>query len=121
MNTPTPSQFVGYAIGRTLPESLHPWVENDLVGPGAERRWLLRFFVPTLPFFLLVFLLPGELWIKVAMLAMMVVPFVIFTIALSYVWRRFRMEAHGLDPHLVDRGKHSDNERMRYQLRFGHQ
>ena len=121
MNKPTPTQFVKYAVGFKLPDELTEWVRNDLVGPGAERRWLLRFFVPTLPWFFLVFLLPGPVGIKVGMLAMMVVPFMVFTVALSYVWRRFRLSAHGLDPHLLDISKHREYDRLAYQARFGHQ
>ncbi|MBJ8345242.1 DUF5313 family protein [Antrihabitans sp. YC2-6] len=120
MKKPTPSQFVRYAIGQTLPEDLTEWVRDDLVGPGAERRWLLRFFIPTLPWFAFVFLFPGPIGIKIAMLAMMVVPFVVFTVALSYVWRRFRLAAHGLDPHLLDASKFKERDRLAYQARFGH-
>lgn len=121
MNKPTVKQRIGYDLGRTLPESLHEWVRNDLVGPGAEARYLIRFLVPTLPFFLLVFLLPGESWIKLAMLVMMVVPFVIFTVALSYVYRRFRLVAHDMDPELLEKTKHRAQERVMYERRFGHQ
>lgn len=121
MNKPTLKQRITYDLGRTLPESLHDWVRNDLVGPGAEARYLIRFLVPTVPLFFLVFLIPGDAWIKLAMLAMMIVPFVIFTIALSYVYRRFRLFAHGMDPGMLEKNKHRAQERLMYERRFGHQ
>jgi hypothetical protein len=120
MNKPTLRQRIAYDLGGTLPESLHGWVRNDLVGHGAERRYLVRFLVPVIPVFMVVLLLPGPFWVRVIMLTMMAVPMIVFTVSLSYVFRRFRLTQHGLDPKLLERLKYSDLERAAYHERFGH-
>ncbi len=121
MKKPNFRQWLAYNLGGTLPEELNEWVRNDLVGHWAMEKYLARFLVPTVPLMLLVFLLPGEIWIKITMLAMMVVPLVVFTVSLSYVYRRFRLAQHGLEPGLLNRVKYSDLERLHYQERYGHQ
>jgi hypothetical protein len=120
MNKPTLRQRIAYDLGAILPDSLHDWVHNDLVGHGAERRYLIRFLVPVVPVFLLVLLLPGPIWVRATMIAMMAVPMIVFTVSLSYVYRRFRLSQHGLDPKLLDRLKYSEMERDMYRQRFGH-
>lgn len=120
MNKPTLRQRIAYDLGAVLPDTLHDWVRNDLVGHGAERRYLFRFLVPVIPLFLLVLLLPGPLWVRAVMIAIMTVPMVVFTVSLSYVFRRFRLTQHGLDPKLLDQLKYSDIEREMYHQRFGH-
>ncbi|MDV7268228.1 DUF5313 family protein, partial [Rhodococcus oxybenzonivorans] len=32
---PTPFQWLGYAFGRRLPDSMQDWVRNDLIGDWA--------------------------------------------------------------------------------------
>ncbi|TQM29532.1 DUF5313 family protein [Nocardia bhagyanarayanae] len=120
MNKPTFGQRIAYDLGRELPEELHEWVVHDLVGHGAMERYLVRFIVPIIPFFALVLLFPGPMPLKIGMIVMMIVPLVIFTVALSYVWRRFRLIQHGLSPDLLDHGRISDRERERYELRYRH-
>ncbi|WP_040772589.1 DUF5313 family protein [Nocardia pneumoniae] len=120
MKTPTIGQRIAYDLGRELPEELHEWVIHDLVGHGAMERYLVRFLGPIIPFFALVLLFPGPLPLKIGLIVMMIVPLVVFTVALSYVWRRFRLVQHGLNPELVDHGKITDRERELYELRYGH-
>ncbi|WP_107653546.1 DUF5313 family protein [Nocardia suismassiliense] len=120
MKTPTIRQRIAYDLGRELSEELHEWVIRDLVGHGAMERYLVRFLGPVLPFFALVLLFPGPMPLKIGLIVMMIVPMVIFTVALSYVWRRFRLGQHGLNPELVNRAKFSEHDRERYELRYGH-
>ncbi|KAA0021139.1 DUF5313 family protein [Antrihabitans cavernicola] len=120
MNTPSITQRIRYDLGFELPESHHDWVRNDLVGPGSMERYLIRFLLPVLPFFGLVFLLGGDVWLEIAMIAIMLVPLIVFTISLTYVFRRSRLIQHGLDPALLDRTKFSDYERLRYRMNYGH-
>jgi hypothetical protein len=120
MNKPTFRQRIAYDLGAIMPDSLHDWVRNDLVGHGAERRYLVRFLVPMIPVILLVIFLPGPIWVRATMIAMMAVPMIVFTVALSYVYRRFRLAQHGMDPKLLDRLKYSDIDRELYRQRFGH-
>ncbi len=68
---PTFGQYVGYQFGRTLPDSLQDWVRQDLVGPGASARYLIRFTVPVLPILALFLLIPGPIWIPLAMMALL--------------------------------------------------
>ncbi|MFQ6325549.1 DUF5313 family protein [Nocardia sp. CWNU-33] len=120
MKTPTIRQRITYDLGLELPEELHEWVIRDLVGHGAMERYLVRFLGPIIPFFALVLLFPGPMPLKIGLIVMMIVPLVIFTVALGYVWRRFRLVQHGLDPELVDHGKISEHDRDLYELRHGH-
>ncbi|TSD99346.1 hypothetical protein FOS14_13465 [Skermania sp. ID1734] len=121
MKKPTMTQRLAYYAGRTLPPDLNEWVQYDLVGHGANERYLARFVLPIIPFFCLVLLFPGPMILKIGMIVMMIVPLVVFTVALSYVWRRYRLARHGLDPHLADKPKFSSRERDLYQFRYGHQ
>ncbi|WP_225730406.1 MULTISPECIES: DUF5313 family protein [unclassified Nocardia] len=120
MNTPTIGQRIAYDLGRELPAELHEWVIHDLVGHGAMERYLVRFLVPIIPLLALVLLLPGPLPLKVGMFVMMLVPLIVFTVALGYVWRRWRMVQHGLDPNWIDHNKIRERERVRYQAQYGH-
>lgn len=67
-------QYVGYLFGRTLPDSLQDWVRNDLVGPGATVRYLVRFTLPIVPFLALFLLIPGPVWVPLAMMALLFIP-----------------------------------------------
>ncbi|WP_328389750.1 DUF5313 family protein [Nocardia sp. NBC_00416] len=120
MDTPTFKQRIAYDLGRELPAELHEWVVRDLVGHGAMERYLIRFIGPIIPFFALILLFPGPMTLKLGLIVMMIVPLIIFTIALSYVWRRYRLVQHGLNPDLVDKQKFSQHDRELYNLRYRH-
>lgn len=120
MKTPTIRQRIAYDLGRELPRELHEWVIHDLVGHGAMERYLVRFLIPVLPFFALVLLFPGPMPLKLGMIVMMLVPAVMFTVARGYVWRRYRMLQHGLDPEWINHSKIRERDRVRYQLHYGH-
>jgi hypothetical protein len=118
---PNPVQRVRYICGATLPPSMQQWVLRDLTGPGAARRYLLRFLVPIIPVLCLFLLVPGPLWIGLSMAALLYVPLVYFTVALMYVYRRHRLLKHGLDPELADiaERQRAAAEREQYELRHG--
>ncbi|MBL1080030.1 DUF5313 family protein [Nocardia sp. 2] len=107
-STPTFAQRVRYIAGGTLPVSMSQWVIRDLTGPGAARRYLLRFLVPIFPPLCLFLLVPGPLWMGAGMMALLYLPLIYFTVALMYVYRRARLVKHGLDPALAD---HRERER----------
>ncbi|QDP83258.1 hypothetical protein FOH10_06700 [Nocardia otitidiscaviarum] len=100
---------------------MRDWVLADLTGPGAARRYLLRFLIPVLPVLCLFLLVPGPLWIGLSMMALLYLPLVYFTIALMYVYRRHRLLKHGLDPELADIGERRRQaaERAAYEARHG--
>ncbi|MTE11976.1 DUF5313 family protein [Nocardia aurantiaca] len=118
---PTPLQRIGYLCGRTLPPSMSDWVLNDLTGPGATRRYLLRMLIPIIPVLCLFLLIPGPLWMGLAMMALLYLPLIYFTAALTYVFRRKRLLEHGLDPALadVDRRAREAADRAAYEQRHG--
>ncbi|WP_405487528.1 DUF5313 family protein [Nocardia sp. NBC_00511] len=119
--TPTPLQRIGYICGRTLPPSMTAWVLDDLIGPGATRRYLLRMLIPIIPVLCLFLLIPGPLWMGLAMMALLYLPLIYFTVALTYVFRRNRLIKHGLDPVLADadRRAREAGERSAYEQRHG--
>ncbi|EME15622.1 DUF5313 family protein [Rhodococcus triatomae] len=97
------TQYLGYLFGRTLPDSMQDWVRNDLVGPGSSVRYVLRFTLPLIPIFVAFYLLvPGERWIPLAMMALLLLPVLYFAVALMNIYRRHRLLSHGLDPNLLD-------------------
>ncbi|WP_369640772.1 DUF5313 family protein, partial [Nocardia sp. JMUB6875] len=99
---PNPLQRLRYILGGTLPPSMRQWVIDDLTGPGAARRYLLRILIPIIPPLCLFLFIPGPLWMGLAMMALLYLPLIYFTIALMYVFRRARLTKHGLDPALAD-------------------
>ena len=119
--TPTLLQRIGYICGRRLPDEYSEWVLNDLTGPGATRRYLVRMLVPLVLVLLLFLLVPGPLWIGASMMALLLIPLVFFTVALTYVFRRNRLVKHGLDPELAvaDVRRRASVERAAYERRHG--
>lgn len=120
-STPTLPQRIGYICGRTLPPSMRDWVLRDLTGPGATRRYLLRILVPILPVLAIFLLVPGPLWMGLSMMALLYLPLVYFTIALTYVFRRNRLLRHDLDPALAEAGTRAKEQvrRTAYEQRHG--
>ncbi|MFE3258193.1 DUF5313 family protein [Nocardia sp. NPDC059091] len=100
--SPNPLQRLRYICGGTLPPAMAQWVIDDLTGPGAARRYMLRILLPIIPPLCLFLLIPGPLWIGLAMMALLYLPLIYFTAALMYVFRRARLTKHGLDPALAD-------------------
>ncbi|WP_410871626.1 DUF5313 family protein [Nocardia sp. A7] len=119
--TPSFPQRIGYICGRTLPPSMRDWVLRDLTGPGATRRYLLRILVPILPLLAVFLLVPGPLWIGLSMMALLYLPLIYFTVALTYVFRRNRLLRHDLDPALADAGARAkeQGQRTAYEQRHG--
>ncbi|MFI5719291.1 DUF5313 family protein [Nocardia sp. NPDC051750] len=114
-------QRVRYIAGATLPPSMHQWVIDDLTGPGAAPRYRLRILLPIIAPLCMFLLIPGPPWMGPAMMALLYLPLIYFTIALMYVYRRHRLAVHGLDPALADareRRKHAA-ERDAYERRHG--
>ncbi|MTE17140.1 DUF5313 family protein [Nocardia aurantiaca] len=101
-------QRLRYICGGTLPPSMAQWVIDDLTGPGAARRYMMRILIPIIPPLCLFLLIPGPMWMGLAMMALLYLPLIYFTAALMYVFRRARLAKHGLDPALAD---HRERER----------
>ncbi|WP_327143002.1 DUF5313 family protein [Nocardia sp. NBC_01327] len=119
--TPSFLQRIGYICGRTLPPAMSDWVREDLIGPGATRRYLLRMLLPMIPVLCLFLLVPGPLWMRLAMMALLYLPLIYFTVALTYVFRRNKLIKHGFDPALAETAKRAreSGDRQAYEQRHG--
>lgn len=114
-------QYCGYLLGKTLPDRYQDWVRNDLVGPGAQVRYIVRFTVPAALILLLFLLIPGPIWIPLAMMALLLIPLAYFVVALGNIYRRHRLQSHGLDPELMNEKaqRRADRTREDYEKRHG--
>lgn len=112
---------MGYAFGWPLPIEMQDWVREDILAPGATRRYLLRWNVPIIPLLALFLLIPGPIWIPLAMILLLLLPWLYFSIALMTVWQRHRLQQHGLDPQLMSAKARAraNREREDYERRFG--
>jgi hypothetical protein len=108
-------------LGRSLPGEMRDWVREDILGPGAARRYLLRWNLPIIPLLLLFLLIPGPVWIPVAMMLLLLLPWIYFSVALMPVWQRHRLQQHGMSPELLSAKARvrADREREDYERRFG--
>ncbi|WP_395307026.1 DUF5313 domain-containing protein [Mycobacterium sp. AMU20-3851] len=95
-------QLIRYCLGKPLPPSMLDWVRNDLAGPGATRRVMLRVLVPAVLILAPFWLIPTTLYVHLSMTVPILIPFIYFSHALNKIWRRHMLRAHGLDPSLVD-------------------
>ncbi|MGV0742303.1 DUF5313 domain-containing protein [Mycolicibacterium sp. XJ870] len=102
---PNPVQFVGYCMGRRLPDSMRDWVREDLTSKGATRRMMLRVLVPAVLVLAPFWLIPTTLDVHLSMTVPILIPFIYFSHALNKIWRRHMLRLHGLDPSLVDKLK----------------
>lgn len=100
---------------------MQDWVRNDLVGPGASVRYVLRFTLPAVAVLCLFLLIPGPIWIPLAMMALLILPLLYFAVALQNIYRRHRLLSHGLDPELLNEKaqKRADRTREDYERRHG--
>ncbi|MGV9709114.1 DUF5313 domain-containing protein [Gordonia sp. NPDC003424] len=103
--------YVKYCYGAKLPASMIDWVRNDLAGPGAATRMVLRWSIPCIAILVPMLFTPADWLIRANMTIPILLPYLFFSIALNRVYRRFRLTQHGLDPDLVnqqDRVKNAD-------------
>lgn len=121
MKRPKPLQYVGYVFGRRLPGDLRDWVRNDLAGPGAVWRHMVRFAIPPLLILGPFWLLPASLYVHLEMTAPIYIWSLLITLALNKVWRRHRLAQHGLDPNLVDEISRRKNAHLHeaYAAKYG--
>jgi len=121
MTRPGPLQYIGYSLGRKLPDEMRDWVRNDLAGEGAVRRYMVRSAIP--PFLVLApfWLLPASLYVHLEMTVPIYAWAILISLALNKVWRRYRLAQHDLDPNLVDEINRKRNARMdaAYIERYG--
>jgi len=114
-------QYIAYSFGRRLPHSMRSWVSQDLAGPGAVRRHMIRTAIPPLLALAPFWLLPASLYVHLEMTAPIYIWAILMALALNKVWRRYRLGQHGIDPSLVDDIKRRRDARMHeeYIRRYG--
>ena len=118
---PAPIQYVAYAYGKRLPDSMRPWVAKDLAGPGAVRRHMIRMAIPPLLVLAPFWLLPASFYVHLEMTAPIYAWAILMALALNKIWRRHRLGQHGLDPNLVDAIQREKDARIHedYIRRYG--
>jgi Family of unknown function (DUF5313) len=118
---PAPIQYVAYAYGKRLPDSMRPWVADDLAGPGAVRRHMIRMAIPPLLVLAPFWLLPASFYVHLEMTAPIYAWAILMALALNKIWRRHRLGQHGLDPNLVDAIRREKDARIHedYIRRYG--
>jgi hypothetical protein len=99
---PSVLQYIGYCYGKRLPSSMLQWVADDLAGPGATLRMMVRVLVPAMLIMTPFWIIPMSLYLHLSTTLPILIPFVFFSHALNKVWRRHMLRKHGLDPGLVD-------------------
>jgi hypothetical protein len=121
MNRPGPLQYIGYVLGRKLPDELRDWVHNDVAGDRAVRRHMVRAAVPPLLVLAPFWLLPASLYVHLEMTAPIYIWAILMSLALNKVWRRHRLAQHNLDPNLVDEISRKKNAHVHeaYIARYG--
>ena len=115
-------QYIAYSYGlRRLPASMQGWVERDLAGKGAVRRFMLLAAIPPLVVLAPFWLLPASLYVHVEMTVPIYIWALLISLALNKIWRRHRLAQHGLDPDLVDAIKRKKEAKINedYIRRFG--
>lgn len=110
---PNPVQWIGYAFGRRLPDSMQDWVRNDLIGDRAVPRHLIRGMIPFLPIFAVFMLFPGELWLRGTMVLLAVLLALFYSAAYMEPNRKRRLARHGLSPDLQNPKKVARDEAER--------
>jgi hypothetical protein len=99
---PNVLQYIAYCYGKRLPNSMRQWVADDLAGPGATRRMMLRMVVPAVLILTPFWIVPMSLYLHLSTTVPILIPFIFFSHALNKVWRRHMLRKHGLDTSLVD-------------------
>ncbi|WP_174188117.1 DUF5313 family protein [Nocardia barduliensis] len=119
---PGPIQWIGYAFGRRLPDSMREWVREDLTGRFAATRHVVRGMVPFTPLFAAFLLFPGELWLRGAMVLLALLLALFYTVAFMPMNRAHRLAKHGLPADLENprRARQRESERARYAARHPH-
>lgn len=102
-------QYVTYAYGARLPDSMRAWVANDLAGPGATARMVVRWSIPCILLLAPMLFTPADWVVRASMTVPILLPYIFFSIALNQIYRRYRLSQHGLDPNLISKREREKN------------
>jgi hypothetical protein len=93
-------RWIGYAFGARLPTRYAPWVLHDLTARTWFLRHLARTTVQATPAALLA-LLPGPVWLKVALPLFVLFSSLFMAALFSPMVREKRLYQHGYLPEVV--------------------
>jgi Family of unknown function (DUF5313) len=93
-------RWIGYAFGARLPTRFAPWVLHDLTARTWFLRHLARTTVQATPAALLA-LLPGPVWLKVALPLFVLFSSLFMAALFSPMVREKRLYQHGYLPEVV--------------------
>ena len=95
---PGPGGKALFAIGVRLPARNREWVRHELTDAGWRGRLALRHLAVLVPICVALALLPGPLWVRIAVPAL----FLICSVGIVAIYaddiRVSRMRRHGLEP-----------------------
>ena len=86
-----------FALGARLPERNREWVRHELTDAGWRGRLTIRHLIVTLPFAAALALLPGALWIRIAVPALFLICSVGIVALYADDIRVSRLRRHGLE------------------------
>ncbi|MFD9827140.1 DUF5313 family protein [Tsukamurella tyrosinosolvens] len=120
--TPNLVQWVKYLMGMRLPDSMHDWVVNDATGPGHNRRFFIRGALMFVPFLVVALVLPSPLWVKLALVAMMALPAIVFVGGLRSIYLQELLADNGIDPHTESGSQLAEHRRRTavYEEKYRH-
>ncbi len=107
--TPNAREYVKYAYWARLPRPMLDWVANDLAGPGASVRMVVRWAVPCILVLVPMLFVPADWGVRITMTLPILLAYLFFSIALNRVYRRHRLAQHGLNPELVNKLEREKN------------
>ena len=87
-----------FAIGVRLPAGNREWVRHELTDAGWRSRLIIRHLIVMLPLCAVLALLPGALWIRIAVPGLFLICSVGIVAMYADDIRVSRMRRHGLEP-----------------------
>jgi hypothetical protein len=97
-----------FALGARLPDRNRDWVRHELTDADWRGRLIVRHVIVTLPFTVALVLLPGALWIRIAVPALFLICSVGVVALYADDIRVSRLRRHGLEaPNDRDLGRPS--------------
>ncbi|MGH8918627.1 MAG: DUF5313 family protein [Actinomycetes bacterium] len=87
-----------FALGARLPDRNREWVRHELTDAGWRGRLTVRHLIVTLPICAVLALLPGALWIRIAVPALFMISSVGIVAMYADDIRVARLRRHGIEP-----------------------
>ena len=95
---PNAVRKVLFALGFRLPDRNREWVRHELTDAGWRGRLTARHLIVTLPICAVLALLPGALWIRIAVPALFLICSVGIVAMYADDIRVSRLRRHGIEP-----------------------